>query len=175
MCGRYSLRVNAGIEVPGIDCALPTFSDRYNLCPSQDGIIVRLNAEGELYASLAKWGFAPGWMKDASKAQINARGETVAEKPMFRSAFKRERCLVLLDGFYEWDRSVKPSQPYFFHRKDAAGFAAAGIWASRDKEDGSQEQTYAVITTGPNKVMEPIHDRMPVILNESDFEIWLSP
>lgn len=114
-------------------------------------------------------------MKDTSKAQINARGETIAEKPMFRSAFRRDRCLVLLDGFYEWDRKVKPSQPYFIHRKDEAGFAAAGIWVNREKEDGSQELTYAVITTGPNKVMEPIHHRMPVILDECDFEAWLNP
>lgn len=175
MCGRYSLRVSTGTVVPGIDCVLPEMEPRYNLCPSQEGVIVRLDAEGRQFASTATWGFLPRWMEDKSKAQMNARGETIAKKPMFMSAFRDERCLVLLDGFYEWDRSVKPSQPYFFHRKDDSGFAAAGIWTTRDKDDGNQELTYAVITTGPNKEMEPIHDRMPVILNERDFEAWLNP
>jgi len=175
MCGRYSLRVNTGTVIPGIGCAMPEMNPRYNMCPSQEGIIVRLDEEGRQYASTATWGFCPGWMKDTKKAQMNARGETVAEKPMFRAAFRRERCLVLMDGFYEWDRTRKPSQPYFFHKKDDTGFAAAGIWTNRDKEDGSQDVTYAVITTGPNKIMEPIHDRMPVILNERDFETWLNP
>lgn len=175
MCGRYSLRINAGIEVPGIDCELPVLKDSYNLCPSQDGIIVRLNEEGEIYASTAKWGFAPGWMKDESKAQTNARGETIADKPMFRAAFRKERCLVLMDGFFEWDRSVKPTQPYFFQHKEGVGFAAAGIWSSRENEDGTTFLTYGIITIGPNKVMEPIHNRMPVILHERDFKTWLNP
>jgi putative SOS response-associated peptidase YedK len=154
---------------------MPDIKPRYNLCPSQEGIIVRLNDEGHIYASLAKWGFAPGWMKDEKKAQTNARGETIADKPMFRSAFRHERCLVLLDGFYEWDRSVKPTQPYFIQHKEGVGFAAAGIWASREKEDGTTFLTYGIITIGPNKIMEPIHDRMPVILNERDFKTWLNP
>jgi len=175
MCGRYSQRFSAGTKVPGIDCDLPAMNPRYNTCPTQQGIIVRLNEAGEQYASLATWWFLPEWMKDPSKGQINARGETIEKKPMFRDAFRHARCLVLMDGFTEWDRSVKPSQPYFFHRKDDEGFATAGIWANRQKEDGTEELNYAVITTGPNKPMEPIHDRMPVILNERDFKTWLDP
>lgn len=175
MCGRYSLRINAGTKVPGIDCAMPELKARYNLTPSQDGIIVRLNEEGEMYASIAKWGFCPGWMKDPNKAQANARGETLAEKPMFRAAFKKTRCLVLIDSFYEWDRSVKPTQPYSIQRRDGEAMVCAGIWTTREGEDGAEETNYAVITVGPNKEMRPIHDRMPVILDEKDFRTWLDP
>ena len=175
MCGRYSLRTNTATSVPGIDCPMPDMKPRYNLCPSQEGIIVRLNEAGEYYASTAIWGFCPGWMKDASKAQSNARGETVAEKPMFRSAFRKTRCLVIVDSFYEWDKKVKPAQPYVIRRKDRVPFATAGIWTTRDKEDGTQETNYAILTIGPNKVMAPIHHRMPVILDERDYKAWLDP
>lgn len=175
MCGRYSLRVNAGTKVPGIDCEMPELKARYNLTPSQDGIIVRLNEAGEMVASIAKWGFCPGWMKDPGKAQANARGETLAEKPMFRTAFKKTRCLVIIDSFYEWDRKVKPPQPYSFQKKDGEPMVCAGIWTTREGEDGTEETNYAVITIGPNREMAPIHDRMPVILDEKDFGTWLDP
>jgi putative SOS response-associated peptidase YedK len=175
MCGRYTLRFTAATKVPGLDCALPEMKARYNLTPSQDGIIVRLNEAGEMYASIATWGFCPGWMKDASKAQANARGETVADKPMFRSAFRKTRCLVVIDSFYEWDRSVKPTQPYSIQRMGGAPLACAGIWTTRTREDGTEETNYAVITTGPNAEMESIHDRMPVILDEKDYRTWLDP
>lgn len=175
MCGRYSLRINAGTKLPGIDCAMPELKATYNLTPSQDGIIVRLNEAGEMYASVARWGFCPHWMKDASKAQSNARGETIAEKPMFRTAFRQTRCLVLIDSFYEWDRKVNPIQPYNIQRKDGAAMVCAGIWAARDQEEGTKEINYAVITTGPNAEMEPVHHRMPVILDERDYKTWLDP
>lgn len=175
MCGRYSLRVTAATKVPGIDCPMPEMKPRYNLTPSQEGIIVRLNEEGEMYASVAKWGLCPAWMKDANKAQAAARGETVAEKPMFRNAFRKARCLVIIDGFYEWDRSVKPTQPFYFRRPDETPFAIAGLWSSRTTEDGTEEVNYAMITIGPNKLMAPIHDRMPVILDEKDYRTWLNP
>ena len=175
MCGRYSLRVTAATKVPGIGCVLPELKANYNLTPSQDGIIVRLNEDGKMYASVAKWGFCPHWMKDAKKAQSNARGETIAEKPMFRTAFRQARCLVPIDSFYEWDRKVKPIQPYNIQRNDRAVMVCAGIWAARDDEDGTQEVNYAVITIGPNAEMTPIHDRMPVILDERDYETWLNP
>jgi putative SOS response-associated peptidase YedK len=94
---------------------------------------------------------------------------------MFRDAFRRSRCLVIIDGFYEWDPKVTPKQPYHIRRKDQAAFAVAGLWAARDKADGTQEVNYAMITIGPNRVMEPIHHRMPVILDERDYKTWLDP
>lgn len=175
MCGRYSLRTNTASSITGINCPMPDTKPRYNLCPSQEGIIVRLNEVGAYYASTAIWNFCPAWMKDASKAQANARGETIAEKPMFRDAFKKSRCLVILDSFFEWDRKVKPSQPYVIRRKDKVQFAVAGICATRQKEDGTEETNYAIITISPNKEMEPIHHRMPVILDEPQYKTWLNP
>lgn len=175
MCGRYSLRTNTASSITGIHCPMPDMKPRFNLCPSMEGIIVRLNEAGDYYASAAIWNFCPAWMKDASKAQANARGETIAEKPMFRDAFKKSRCLVILDSFFEWDRKVKPSQPYVIRRKDHVQFAVAGICAVRPKEDGTEETNYAIITTDPNKEMEPIHHRMPVILDEPQYKTWLNP
>ena len=198
MCGRYSLRNSGGKVASGIDCEIPALPPRFNLTPSQDGIIVRLNDAGEMYASVAKWGFFPSWMKEdpeeepekdllgdsnkskKAKKRSNkegwsiARGETVDTLGLFKSAFKSHRCLVLVDGFYEWDPKVQPKQPYFIHRPDDSIFAIAGVWGMRKKKDGTQELNYAMITTEPNGMMEPIHNRMPVILAVDDYRTWLN-
>lgn len=173
MCGRYSQRFSADTRIAGVDCDLPVMQPRYNTSPSQQGVIVRQNDDGKQYATLATWGFLPGWRQETGKAQINARSETLSDKPMFRMAFRHARCLVLMDGFIEWDRSVEPSRPYFVHRQDDAGFATAGIWASRKEKDRPEDVTYAVITTGSNTMMKLIHDRMPVILQARDTKTWL--
>jgi putative SOS response-associated peptidase YedK len=105
---------------------------------------------------------------------INARAETVAEKPAFRKAFQQQRCLILADGFYEWKREGKVKQPYYIHFSDNRPFAFAGLWEHWEKSGEPSLDSCAIITTGPNVLMEPIHHRMPVILHPSDYSLWLS-
>ena len=178
MCGRFTRKENLqqlseslGLKV------LPAFSPRYNIAPSQLVACVRTNPESKEreFAEL-KWGLVPSWAKDPSIGNklINARGETVAEKPAFRKAFQQQRCLVLADGFYEWKREGKTKQPYYIRFKDHRLFAFAGLWERWEKQDPALE-TCAVITTGPNALMEPIHHRMPVILPEQSYASWLNP
>ena len=142
--------------------------------------MVRMNSsEGEPRRELValRWGLIPSWAKDQAigNRMINARAETVAEKPAYRTAFRRRRCLVPADGFYEWQRTGKKKQPYFIHRRDDRPFALAGLWESWQRPDHSQIESFTVLTTEPNDVVRPIHNRMPVILNESDYDLWLDP
>jgi putative SOS response-associated peptidase YedK len=126
--------------------------------------------------AMLRWGPIPSWAKDANIGNrlINARADTVAAKPSFRSAFKRRRCLVPADGFYEWKRDGKVKQPFFIHRKDEEPFAFAGLWERwENPEDGKEVQSCSLITTEANELMAPIHDRMPVILAESAYDRWL--
>jgi putative SOS response-associated peptidase YedK len=158
--------------------ALPPLSPRYNIAPSQLVACVRTNLDTlERECVELKGGLLPSWAKDPSIGNklINARGETVAEKPAFRKAFKHQRCLVLADGFYEWKREGKTKQPYYYIRfKDQRLFAFAGLWERWENQEPALE-TCALITTGPNALMEPIHNRMPVILPESAYSSWLNP
>jgi putative SOS response-associated peptidase YedK len=126
---------------------------------------------------LFKWGLVPSWAKDAKigNSLINARAESVAEKPAFRAAFRRRRCLVVADGFYEWQRTGSKKQPYFIRLADDRPFAFAGLWEFWEGPDHSALETCALITTGANELMEPIHDRMPVILAPDDYDRWLDP
>jgi putative SOS response-associated peptidase YedK len=157
---------------------LPPLRPRYNIAPSQLVACVRTNPESkERECVELKWGLVPSWAKDPSIGNklINARGETVAEKPAFRKAFKHQRCLVLADGFYEWKREGKTKQPYYYIRfKDQRLFAFAGLWERWENQEPALE-TFALITTGLNALMEPIHNRMPVILPESAYSSWLNP
>jgi putative SOS response-associated peptidase YedK len=122
-----------------------------------------------------RWGLIPSWAKDAKKPQINARGETVAEMPMFRSAFKKRRCLILANGYYEWKTlGPKQKQPYFLRLKNGEPFTFAGIWETW-KGDGDAINSCAIITTEANDLSRPIHDRMPVILCGADADAWLDP
>lgn len=124
-----------------------------------------------------KWGLVPSWAKDPSIGNklINARGETVAEKPAFRKAFKLQRCLVLADGFYEWKREGNIKRPYYIRFKDHRRFAFAGLWERWEKHEVDPLETCTLITTGPNAVMETIHHRMPVILASKHYVEWLDP
>lgn len=200
MCGRCSMRDMDQKSAEGIDCQIPVLpKNRFNMTPSEDGIIVRLNEAGEMYANIAKWGFFPSWMKEDPEEQpeMDLLGDTkkpakkkkrsnkegwslaMAEKVdslgLFKGAFRHHRCLILVDGFYEWQGERPPKQPYFIHRPDDSVFAIAGIWGMRNKKDGTKELNYAMITTTPNGVMEPIHNRMPVILGVKDYRTWLNP
>jgi putative SOS response-associated peptidase YedK len=126
-----------------------------------------------------KWGLIPFWAKEAAigNKMINARAESVAEKPSYKSSFKSKRCLVAADGFYEWKKEGKAKQPYLIRREDRKPFAFAGLWSSwRDPEQGGQPvQTFTILTTSANDLMRPLHDRMPVILDRENFDLWLDP
>ncbi len=123
------------------------------------------------------WGLIPSWAKDSKigSSLINARSETVAEKPSFRAAFKRRRCLVLADGFYEWQAINGKKQPMFIHMTEQRPFALAGLWESWHSPDGGVLDTCTILTTTPNELMAPIHNRMPVILEPEDYNTWLNP
>jgi putative SOS response-associated peptidase YedK len=179
MCGRVTIQTPAvdlarEFALTGIRAAIER--PRFNLAPTQ--LMPVVPNDGQRMLDAFRWGLIPSWAKEASIGNklINARGETVAEKPSFRSAFKRKRCLVLVDGFYEWKQNTKPKTPFFFHRKDRKPFALAGLWEEwKAPETGEVVRTCALITTGPNALMSPIHDRMPVILSQAGQELWLRP
>jgi putative SOS response-associated peptidase YedK len=158
---------------------VPDLEPRYNIAPTQDVAVVR--QEGSTRAlALLRWGLVPSWSKDPTigARMINARAETAAEKPAFRAAFKQRRCLVLADGFYEWQSSGqgRQKQPFYIHMKDGKPFALAGLWERwQGDEGGSTLETCTILTTEPNELVRPIHNRMPVILAPADYGQWLDP
>ena len=182
MCGRYTL------SSPSDDLALlfdlpelPLVPPRYNLAPTQEAAVVRVVAPDEpRRLDLLKWGLIPYWAKEASigNRMINARAESAAEKPAYRWSFKKKRCLIPADGFYEWKKEGKSKQPYLIHRQDGKPFAFAGLWSTWvDREHGSSTpiETFTILTTGANDLMRPLHDRMPVIVDAENFDLWLDP
>jgi putative SOS response-associated peptidase YedK len=178
MCGRFTRKENLQqlAQLLGIS-NIPHLPPRYNIAPSQLVACVRTNPETfERECVELKWGLVPSWAKDPSIGNklINARGETVSEKPSFRKAFKHQRCLVLADGFYEWKREGKTKQPYYIRMKDHRLFAFAGLWEHWEKQEPAIESC-SLITTGPNTLMEHIHHRMPVVLPEQIYTSWLDP
>ena len=177
MCGRYSLHANPGVIALAFKLGIAIdWSARYNITPSSRIVIVREDAAAGRVAALIKWGLIPGWAKDPTIGNklANARGETVEEKPSFRNAFKRSRCLIPASGFYEWKTVGGRKQPYYMHPVGAPLFAIAGITERWQGPEGVVE-TCTIITTGPNGVMRNIHDRMPVILSAEDHDAWLDP
>ena len=177
MCGRFTLTVDpADLQDTFTNYMFPTrFAPRFNIAPSQPVLAIPNDAKNQ--ADFFVWGLIPMWAKDPSIGNrlINARGETVAEKPSFRGSFKYKRCLILADGFYEWKSfgNRKTKTPYFIHMKDRKPFALAGLWDSWESPDGSSLKTCTIITTGPNELMQSLHDRMPVILHPRDHATWL--
>jgi putative SOS response-associated peptidase YedK len=156
----------------------PKLTPRYNICPTQPVICVRQTSSGENEPVHLRWGLVPIWAKELKigARMINARSETVSTKPSFRAAFKSRRCLVLADGFYEWKKEGKQKQPYYISRNDDQPFCLAGLWESwRDKSAESSEtiETCTILTTDANRIMQPLHDRMPVILQQNQFDFWL--
>ena len=179
MCGRFTRKENMQhlAELLGLK-ALPPLPPRYNIAPSQWVACVRTNPETrQRECKELQWGLVPSWAKDASIGNklINARGETVAEKPAFRNALKHQRCLVLADGFYEWKREGNTKQPYYIRFKDHRLFAFAGLWERWEQNGTDPLESCALITTGPNTMLEPIHTRMPVILASQHYDEWLDP
>ncbi len=177
MCGRFTLRANSGqiTKTFEVKAGTPELFPRYNVAPTQDVTAVRLSGEtDQRELVLLRWGLIPSWAKDAKfgNRTINARAEGIAEKPAFRSAFTKRRCLVVSDGFYEWRKLDGKKQPYFIHRPDDEPFAFAGLWESWSGE-GQEIQSCTIITTTANEMMKPLHDRMPVILPAEAWPIWL--
>lgn len=181
MCGRFSLSVNprAIAEQFGLDLkSIGPFAPRYNIAPTQPVAAVRMGPDRATRQwTHFLWGLVPAWAKDPSIGQrmINARGETVSEKPSFRTALKRRRCLVPSDGFYEWRKEGAAKVPYFIHQIERGPFALAGLWEHWIGKDGTELETCTLITTAANTMMAPLHARMPVILSPEDYALWLDP
>jgi len=177
MCGRFTLTVDpAELQDTFSNYTFPSkFAPRFNIAPSQP--ILAIPNDGLNKADFFIWGLIPMWAKDPiiGNRLINARGETIAEKPSFRGSFKHKRCLILADGFYEWKSTAgkKTKTPYFIHMKDRTPFAFAGLWDAWESSDGSSIKTCTIITTEPNELMESLHNRMPVILHPRDYGKWL--
>ncbi|MBE7435121.1 MAG: SOS response-associated peptidase [Anaerolineales bacterium] len=178
MCGRFTLTVDpAEIQDAFGNFTFPSqFASRYNIAPTQPVLAIPNDAKNK--ADFFVWGLIPSWAKDPSIGNklINARGETLAEKPSFRGGFKYKRCLILADGFYEWKSpgGAKTKIPFFIHMKDRKPFAFAGLWDEWQSPDGSL-RTCTIITTEPNELMSSLHNRMPVILDPKDYDLWLDP
>lgn len=175
MCGRYSLTspVEAMRHLFGLSVSA-NLAPRYNIAPSQEVVIARLDAEGGLEWALARWGLVPSWAKDPAigDRMINARSETMAEKPSFRAAFRRRHCLIPADGFYEWRRMKGAKQPYRIHLEGNRPFAFAGLW-ERWEGAGQVIESCAILTTDAAPAIRPIHHRMPVILPPEAHAAWL--
>jgi putative SOS response-associated peptidase YedK len=178
MCGRFTLTVDPAelIDEFGDYTFPPQFAPRFNIAPSQPVLAIPNDENNQ--ADFFQWGLIPFWAKDPSIGNrlINARGETLAEKPSFRGSYKYKRCLILTDGFYEWTKQPgsKTKTPYFIHMKDRQPFAFAGLWDEWHSSDGSQVRTCTIITTSPNELVKALHNRMPVILPRDSYGQWLS-
>lgn len=154
------------------------WAPRYNIAPTQRVPIIRQRPKEPLRElSIVRWGLIPSWVKDASGAarMINARSETAATLPAFQDALKSRRCIVPTDGFYEWQRSGKTKQPFCFEVNDGELFAFAGIWERWKDPTGQWVKSFSILTTMPNAVTSLVHDRMPVILQKEDYDLWLDP
>lgn len=179
MCGRFTLTVDpAEFQDKFGNFTFPKkFAPRFNIAPTQPVLAVPNN--DKFKADFFVWGLIPMWAKDPSIGNrlINARGETVAEKPSFRGSLKYKRCLIFADGFYEWKTQPgkKTKTPFYIHMKDRKPFAFAGLWDTWNSSNGSLIRSCTLITTEPNELMAMIHDRMPVILHPRDYAKWLEP
>jgi putative SOS response-associated peptidase YedK len=179
MCGRFTLTLEPGElreAFPGVD--IPEgITPRYNIAPSQPVAVIPNDGKNKLDFFL--WGLIPSWAKDAAigNRMINARAETLAEKPSFRAAYRRRRCLVLADGFYEWRKEPgnKPKTPMYIQMESKEPFAFAGLWEIWHSPDGSEVRSCNIITTEPNGLLKQIHNRMPVILPREAYELWTAP
>jgi putative SOS response-associated peptidase YedK len=179
MCARFTLTVPSDLVEKLFQVArAPLLSPRYNVSPTQPVAVVRQDREtGERIMDLLRWGLIPFWAKDPEigARMINARAETVAEKPAFRAAFRERRCLIPADGFYEWQKLGTQRQPVYVRMSDGSAFAFAGLWERWRSPDGEGIETCTLLTTQPNELLRPIHDRMPVILDPEKYSPWLDP
>jgi len=179
MCGRFTQTHSATAIAQAFQLlVVPPAPPRYNIAPTQlVGTVLQTQQQPERQFRALRWGLIPSWAKDPGigSRMINARAETVAEKPSFRSALRYRRCLIVADGFYEWQRQGNKKQPYYFHLTDSPVFGFAGIWEHWQSPQGEHLETCTILTTEANEVLSPIHDRMPVILHPEDYDRWLDP
>jgi putative SOS response-associated peptidase YedK len=180
MCGRYRLSRRKEIleEHFAADWDDADWSPRYNIAPTQSVPVIRQNPRTpRRKLSLIRWGLVPSWAKDLSKgaAMINARSETAPIKPAFSDALKFRRCLIPADGFYEWQNVGRTKQPYCFEVNRGELFAFAGLWETWNDPNGKALETCSILTTTPNAITAPVHDRMPVILDPRCYDLWLDP
>ncbi len=178
MCGRFAFYSpsEAAAALFGVTASIKV-EPRYNIAPTQFIAAIRDDANKERELVMLRWGLVPFWAKDPSigNRMINARAETVAEKPSYRAAFRHRRCLVLADGFYEWRRTGNTKTPYFISLASGEPFALAGLWENwNDKESGEALQTTTLITRDANEFMRPLHHRMPVIVSADAAAAWLT-
>ncbi len=177
MCGRYTLSTPgaAVAELLELEQDLE-LAPRYNIAPTQESAVVRLDG-GRRSLEHLRWGLIPYWASEPGigNRMINARSETVADKPAFRDSFRRRRCLVPADGFFEWRRTPAGKQPYLFRLTGGEPFAFAGLWDRWVPHDGPPIESFTILTTRPNELVEALHDRMPVILPPAQHGLWLDP
>ncbi|WP_198373287.1 SOS response-associated peptidase [Roseomonas rosulenta] len=178
MCGRYFQARGSGdiARYFGTTNAVPNLLPSFNKAPTQDGLVVRRHPEtGARHLDVLRWGLVPHWARDATGGarMMNARGESVAEKPAFRDAFAKRRCLVPMDGFYEWRSEGKSKQPFACSLKSGEPMACAGLWEGWKQPDGDWLRTYSIITCAAAGRQALLHERMPVILPREDWDAWL--
>jgi putative SOS response-associated peptidase YedK len=176
VCGRFAYFVPTAQLLNEYQLSsAPEFAARYNVAPSQSIVAIRQSAEGDRQASLLRWGLVPHWAKDPSigNRMINARGETVAQKPAFRQAFKRRRCIIPVSGFYEWGPSRAGKWPYFICAKDAPMLSLAGLWERWSGGDGEPLESCTIVTVAAAPTLRQVHERMPLCLPESAYRDWL--
>lgn len=178
MCGRYQLAIDpAQLEVVFAAAVRGEFRPGYNNAPTQTQPVVR-HEDGARVIRPMRWGLVPHWAKDPKigNRMINARSETVADKPAYRSPFKRQRCLVPATGFYEWKRQGKAKIPHLIRLRESRVFAMAGIWSSWHKGEGDAPlETFSILTTDPRGALDGLHDRMPVIVHPDHWDVWMDP
>ncbi len=179
MCGRFTLSTPAQTLQQIFDLnETPNLSPRYNIAPSEAIATVRLpEAHAVRRLDRLRWGLVPPWAKEpgVGARMINARSETVATNPSFRSAFRRRRCLIPADGFYEWQQRERGKQPFYMRMQDGLPFAFAGLWEHWEGPQGARLETCTILTTEPSDLLRPVHNRMPVILDPGDWDLWLDP
>lgn len=177
MCGRFTLQIPPELlaEIFGLT-GIPVYPARYNIAPTQQVLAVRSVADNERRELVSlKWGLIPSWAKDQSigNRMINARAETVQEKPAFRNAIKHHRCVIPASGFFEWLHEKNMAKPFYVRLKDSSPMCFAGIWEHWKSPDGEFIESCSILTTKSNTLIEPLHDRMPVILHPQEFSLWL--
>lgn len=176
MCGRFTQAQIAELDREVFRLLeVPQLEPRFNVAPTQNAAVIRQRPSGERVMHMLRWGLIPAWAKDPAigNRMINARAETVATKPAFERPFRRQRCLVPVDGFYEWKRTDRAKQPFYVRRHDGDPLAVAGLWDRWRDTTGESIDSFTIITTTPNDLLAPIHNRMPAILQPDRYDVWL--